>query len=182
MSLAEFDAFVKEHFGKLRPQQGMGLRVLSERSSSPTLERLKRALPRALPARQVGVYEPAAARRRARRFACSRSAGRTARSTARGREGRSSRSTPTSSPPISRGHSRTPEASTRGRVPDGEMSRIYAVESSYSLTGGLADHRLPLRAELIKAFAVALDAEVSRLAQRAARARFGASRARSARS
>lgn len=38
----------------------------------------------------------------------------------------------------------------------GEMSRIYVVESRYSITGGMADNRLRLRASEIPAFAAAL--------------------------
>jgi len=38
----------------------------------------------------------------------------------------------------------------------GEMSRLYAVESRYSITGGMADNRLRLRASEIPAFAAAL--------------------------
>jgi MoCo/4Fe-4S cofactor protein with predicted Tat translocation signal len=44
-----------------------------------------------------------------------------------------------------------------GRNPDGEMNRLYAVESTFSNTGGMADHRLPLRSEHVHAFLVALE-------------------------
>ena len=40
------------------------------------------------------------------------------------------------------------------------MSRLYAIESQYSTTGGTSDHRLPLRAGRIPAFAAALAAEL----------------------
>ncbi len=47
------------------------------------------------------------------------------------------------------------------RQPDGnEMNRLYVVENHYSNTGGLADHRLRLRASDIGAFAAALAAKV----------------------
>ncbi len=48
---------------------------------------------------------------------------------------------------------RSPEAGT--------MSRLFAVESDMTTTGGLADHRLPLRASYVKAFAAALDSALS---------------------
>ncbi len=48
---------------------------------------------------------------------------------------------------------RTPEA--------GSMTRLYAIESSFSATGGAADHRLPLRSQLIKAVAAYLDSAIS---------------------
>jgi molybdopterin-containing oxidoreductase family iron-sulfur binding subunit len=49
-----------------------------------------------------------------------------------------------------------------GRRPEtGEMSRVYVIESGFSMTGGVADHRLAVRSELVTAIAVALDARLS---------------------
>ena len=46
-----------------------------------------------------------------------------------------------------------------GRIAaDSEMSRLYVVETEMTLTGGAADHRLPLRSGQIASFAVALGA------------------------
>ena len=42
-----------------------------------------------------------------------------------------------------------------------EMSRMYAVESSFTSTGAVSDHRLPLRSELILPFLMAVDAKVN---------------------
>jgi molybdopterin-containing oxidoreductase family iron-sulfur binding subunit len=44
----------------------------------------------------------------------------------------------------------------RARFPQTEMSRLYAIESAPTITGSNADHRLPLRASDIEAFASAL--------------------------
>ena len=43
-------------------------------------------------------------------------------------------------------------AAGRGAA-DGQMSRLYAVESCYSLTGAMADHRLPIPSGQISSFA-----------------------------
>jgi molybdopterin-containing oxidoreductase family iron-sulfur binding subunit len=49
-----------------------------------------------------------------------------------------------------------------GRQPEsGRMNRLYVVESGLSLTGTAADHRLPLRASQILAFAVQLERELA---------------------
>jgi molybdopterin-containing oxidoreductase family iron-sulfur binding subunit len=46
------------------------------------------------------------------------------------------------------------------RDPDASvMNRVYAVESNFSLTGAAADHRLPLRSELIVPFLLAVEAK-----------------------
>ena len=44
--------------------------------------------------------------------------------------------------------------------PEDEMSRLYVVESTHSVTGGMADNRLRLRASQIPAFAAALASEL----------------------
>lgn len=50
------------------------------------------------------------------------------------------------------------------RDPDnGQLGRLYAIESNYTLTGGMADHRLPVRSELIKPILLGLEAALSNL-------------------
>ena len=45
---------------------------------------------------------------------------------------------------------RTPDENGRG------MNRLYVVEPTLTLTGGMADHRLPLAANAVPDFALAL--------------------------
>ena len=45
--------------------------------------------------------------------------------------------------------------------PDSKMNRLYVVENRYTVTGGIADHRLRLPASQIGAFAAALAVEIS---------------------
>lgn len=54
--------------------------------------------------------------------------------------------------------SRKPEGGSLGT---GRMNRLYAIESNFTRTGVLADHRLPLRSEHILPFLQALDARLS---------------------
>lgn len=49
----------------------------------------------------------------------------------------------------------------RAEGKDGKMNRLYAVESRFSLTGGMADHRLRLASSQIGTFAQALAAAIS---------------------
>ncbi len=48
-----------------------------------------------------------------------------------------------------------------GSLPAGTMNRLYSIESVFSNTGALADHRLPIRSELCLPFVMALDAAIS---------------------
>ncbi|HYR57265.1 MAG TPA: TAT-variant-translocated molybdopterin oxidoreductase, partial [Chthoniobacteraceae bacterium] len=45
--------------------------------------------------------------------------------------------------------------------PDSKMNRLYVVENRYTVTGGIADHRLRLAASQIGAFAAALAGEIA---------------------
>jgi len=56
------------------------------------------------------------------------------------------------------GKSRRPDGGSLG---SGRMNRLWAVESIYSSTGAVADHRLPLRSEHVLPFVMALDAALS---------------------
>ena len=58
------------------------------------------------------------------------------------------------------GNTREFAASRRLDGPEDTMSRLYVVESTYSITGGMADHRLRLRAGDIPSFAAAIAARL----------------------
>lgn len=55
------------------------------------------------------------------------------------------------------GQSRRPSGSLGGN----KMNRLWTVESVFTSTGAMADHRLPLRAELVLPLAMALDASLN---------------------
>jgi molybdopterin-containing oxidoreductase family iron-sulfur binding subunit len=59
------------------------------------------------------------------------------------------------------GHNtRTFAAARKLETADDEMSRLYTVESAYSITGGMADHRLRMKSSRVPALAAALCAEL----------------------
>jgi MoCo/4Fe-4S cofactor protein with predicted Tat translocation signal len=163
-SWAAFADFAKGHFAKLKSSRGYGLRVLAERSSSPTLEFVRQRFMAAFPQARWITYEPTAAD--GARAGSVLAFGKAYRSILHPENAKVivSLDADLVSPafPANLSHGR---AIAKGRSPDGEMNRIYSIETSYSLLGGMADHRVSLRAEQIKAFAAALDAKVSELAK-----------------
>jgi len=48
-----------------------------------------------------------------------------------------------------------------GSLGTGRMNRLYAIESAFTQTGGISDHRLPIRSEHILPFLQALDARLT---------------------
>ena len=158
-----FDKAAKEQFKKLRANRGEGLRVLSDRSSSPTLAALKQRFLAAFPQAKWVTYEPLANHGRAAGTAL-----------AFGKPHRVHYSFNEAKVILSLDGDLVSSAAfpaglanarglTKGRTPDhgGEMNRVYVIESAFSGTGSTADHRLALRSEQIKAVAAFLDAEIS---------------------
>ncbi len=163
-SWTAFADFAKTHFAKLKTSRGYGLRVLAERSSSPTLDVLRQRFMATFPQARWFTYEPTAAD--GARAGSMLAFGKAYRSILRAENAKVivSLDADLLSPAYPANLS-IARAIAKGRSPDGEMSRIYAIEQTYSLLGGIADHRVGLRVEQIKAFAAALDAKVSELAK-----------------
>jgi molybdopterin-containing oxidoreductase family iron-sulfur binding subunit len=137
----EFAAFVRPYFGELRKNDGQGLAVLSELSTSPTLAKQRKKLSADFPQAVWVDYEPVAHESGDLRthlyldkaevivsldadlFSDHPAAVKLAHDFAAGREGA-----------------------------DGKMNRLYVVESCYSITGAMADHRLPISSAEIARF------------------------------
>jgi MoCo/4Fe-4S cofactor protein with predicted Tat translocation signal len=156
-----FDKAAKEQLKKLRANRGEGLRVLAERSSSPTLLALKDRWLAAFPLSKWLVFEPLAMNGRAAGTALA--FGKPHRVHYNFTEAKIIVSLDGDfvAPTFPAGLANA-RGVTRHRSPDhGEMNRIYVIESTYSQAGSLADHRLALRAEQIKTIAAFLDAAIS---------------------
>jgi MoCo/4Fe-4S cofactor protein with predicted Tat translocation signal len=157
-----FDKAAKDQIKKLRAGRGEGLRVLSERSSSPTLLALKERWLAAFPLSKWVTYEPLASNTRATGTALA--FGKPHRVHYNFEEAKVILSLDADFVNVSAFPAGLANARglTKHRTPDqGEMNRLYVIESFFSNTGATADHRLALRSEQIKAVAAYLDAEIS---------------------
>jgi len=160
-SWAEFGKALGELSGALRTSGGAGLRVLAERSSSPSLAEQKRRLLAAFPQAKWVTFEPTAF-----------DGPRAGSVLAFGKAYRSHYAFDAARVVVTLDadvvHPTFPaglanaRALTKNRAPEaGEMNRVYAIESCVTLTGGISDHRLALKATLIKPALAYLDALIS---------------------
>jgi len=152
----DFTRFARTHFAPLRENGGDGFRVLSEATSSPTLAALRNRLLETFPEARWHEYEPLGP--------------------------------PAETAPLrfdlaeadvivcldddllasGPGALRYARQFADGRNPDApHMKRLYCVESSLSVTGAAADHRLPLRSDRLAGFVSTLEQEVSTLVSEA---------------
>ena len=156
-----YDEFAGEHFAALRGRKGQGLHVLGQDVSSPSLEMLREHLGKVLPEARWHIYE-----------AISPANGLAGASLAFG------------TPVISRPRFDRAEVvlsldcdflgleeeggrhllgfaeARRLAKPTDAMNRLYIVEGRFSLTGGMADHRLRLPSSNIRDYTVDLAREV----------------------
>ncbi len=166
-SWKDFDAFAAKHFAELRAAAGKGVRFLAGASSSPSVMEMRQRLVAAFPQSKWVEYEPVSLdnEREGSRLAFG-APYRTHLDLEKAKIVLSLDADMLGLHPAALIHARSLAA---GRVPDnGEMNRVYAIESAFTLLGVIADHRLPLRSELIKAVAAALDADLSKQLQPAA--------------
>ncbi len=155
----QFVQFARAHFGELSKSGGEGFVVLAEGSSSPTLARQRAQLPKAFPKATWLEYEPFS--RDNERLGTALAFGKPYRPhfKLRGAE-----VIVVLDDDMLLSHPAAVEYArdfAQGREGiHGQMNRLYAVESSYSVTGSAADHRLPLRSGQIGPFAAALEKAV----------------------
>lgn len=155
----DFYAFTSPLMEKLRVEGGRGLAVLSEASSSATMAVLRENLQKRFPEAIWCEYEPLSwdnEREGVRRTT--------------GRPGRPVYALDRSpvvacfdADPLGAHRNAVEQmhAFSRNRVPEnGRMGRLYSFESTFSLTGANADHRLPVPSHLIPAILRALHEEL----------------------
>ncbi len=159
----KFDETLGQHFARLKERRGASFYVLSEANSSPTLARLRRQLLEQMPEAQWLEYEPltddhvlAGARAAFGKPVLTQLALEKAQVIL------CLDADLLAAHPASLQYTR---AFAQGReVVNGTMNRLYVVESTFSVTGAAADHRLPLRPSQLPAFVGRLQQAVERLA------------------
>jgi MoCo/4Fe-4S cofactor protein with predicted Tat translocation signal len=158
----DFVAFWRERFAFFQKNQGQGLAVLSESFNSPTLARLKAEFQKQFPLATWGTYE--AVSDETMYGGVRVATGQVLQPVYHFDKAQvilalDSDFLQTESETITamRGFA----AGRRVMSQSDPMNRLYVVESHYSVTGGMADHRMRLQAKRIGQFAQALAAELA---------------------
>ncbi|WP_437990925.1 TAT-variant-translocated molybdopterin oxidoreductase [Sorangium sp. So ce145] len=156
-------AFLRTEGDKLRGRGGKGLTILTEAHRSPTLAARLADLRKTLPEARVVRYEPFSrdAAREGARLAFGKPLETTLDLTkARVIVALDADLFASDGSPLKQGR-----AFTAGRAVDKDpkaMNRLYAVESTFTITGAAADHRLRIQSRKIPAFAFALATELGK--------------------
>ncbi len=143
-----FAAWFGPHFAALKASGGQGLRVLSEPSGSPTLSELKVRFATTFPKAVWVTWDPLS--RDAAREGCALAFGRPLRAHLALEQAEVIAAFDAdilSDDPAALANARAWARSRR--APDGTMNRLYAIEPTFSLTGGSADHRIAVTANLV---------------------------------
>jgi molybdopterin-containing oxidoreductase family iron-sulfur binding subunit len=160
-SWAEFDSFATRHFTMMRERNGRGLHILSEDIASPSLDLLRAHLGKVMPAARWHVFEPLSASNVSggsrlalgepliSRYQFDRAeVVLSLDCDFLGREEDAVR------------HLRGFAQARLAKDASSRMNRLYAVESQYTVTGGMADHRLRLAASHVRDYTLALAREL----------------------
>jgi len=154
---AEFTEFWEKHSQQLTKNKGASLAVLSEPYASPTLARLRSEFHKMYPEARWYVYEPVGDEKITR--AAAHLSGQALRPVNRYDNADIILSLDSD---FLHHESESITAARRfalGRKmesPGTSMNRLYVVEGAFSVTGGMADHRLPLRSSQVGDFAINL--------------------------
>ena len=153
-----FAAWAKDHFGAMRGH-GKGLAVLTAATTSPAHHALLARLAQVYPQAKVYAWEPVC--RRNEIMGAAAAFGRPARAQLHVERAQVLVDFDAN---LMQDHPTALQNSrlfSRGRKPEtGHMNRLYVWENSFTITGGMADHRFPVSAHGVGAAAWALAAEL----------------------
>ena len=158
----EFEQFLDKLIADNAAGQGDGIAFLLEEDASPTRERLRAEIEKRMPLVRWCVYEPLGVENAAQAATIGFGAG-----------VQVSHALENADVILALDHdflgceegsiAATKAFSARRRAdnPDSKMNRLYVVENRFTITGGMADHRLRIPASQIGAFALALAEQIS---------------------
>src|SRR5947208_3048436 len=158
---ADFDTYITDVRNKLMADHGDGVAFLVEETNSPTRERLRGELEKALPGMRWCVYEPFLAQ--ATTMAAQIAFGVGARAIPKFDRANIVLALDSDFLDCGQGDLASVRAFTSRRrvsTPKDSMNRLYVVENRFTLTGALADHRLRCPASQIAAITHALAAKI----------------------
>ena len=158
---ADFDAYIADLRNKLMANHGDGLAFLVEETNSPTRERLRAELEKNFAGMRWCVYEPFLSQ--GTNVAVQSAFGAGARAIPRLDRADIVVALDSDFLDCGQGDLASVRAFTSRRrvsTPKDSMNRLYVVESRFSLTGAMADHRLRYPASQIAAVAQALAAKI----------------------
>lgn len=156
-SWADFIGAWKELHEKFSASDGDGLAVLSESSTSPSLSRLVAEFKQKFPKAKWAAYEPISDENIYKGVEIA--SGQTLRPVYHFEKAKVILSLDSDFLYTESESITSAKGFTDGRRIENEkddMNRLYVVESAYSITGGMADHRMQLRSRLIGSFTAAL--------------------------
>jgi MoCo/4Fe-4S cofactor protein with predicted Tat translocation signal len=155
----EFTAFAKQHFAGLKGTEGIGLCVLHDATTSESFAAAKAQFMAAYPKAEFTEYEPVSYDNE--RAGAVLAFGEPLRAVYKLKDAKVLLALDSDFLAQHPSSLRLAREYSAGRRPnDGNMSRLYAVESIFSATGAAADHRLAIPSSQVGAFASALAIEL----------------------
>ena len=157
----DYDAFASKHYAAIRQKKGKGLRILADDLASPSLDLLRTHIQSVLPEAHWHVYDPIA-----------RSGERSGAAIAfdsqvipRYQFDRAEviLSLDCDFLGLEENGTRHHRGFAKSRLSEGKtpsMNRLYVVESQFTITGGMADHRLRLPSSHVAEYTLALAREL----------------------
>ncbi len=157
-SWQDFEKFARRHFAGLKQNRGEGFHLLVEPSSSISRNELLARLVREFP--QAVIHEYAPVSRKNELAGCELAFGQSLRTRLALSQAKIVASFDEDLLVLHPNSLENARGYASRREPGEEMSRVYAAESQFSLTGAAADHRLPIASHKIGLLLAHVDALV----------------------
>ena len=160
-SWKDYDAFAVKHYAAIRERTGKGLRILSEDLASPSLDLLREHCRAVLPEAGWHVFDPVS--RAHAHDGAALAFGTPVIPRYQFDQAEIIVSLDSDFLGLEEDGTRHHRGFSRGRLGEGKtptMNRLYVVESQFSITGGMADHRLRLPSSQVLDYTMVLAREL----------------------